>query len=194
MSDAGKVEELRGQARAAMAPAGWRKPNSFIAAFWMSRATTFEARHMIGVLRLQQNRAAEALEMLEPLLADAPAHADIRTHHGTGASGTGPAVMKHWLISIVRLLLKPDNALTLLYRGNLLLEAGRAGDALASYDRLLAIAPGYDEAWFRRGGALWLMERYEDALDSYRKALAHQSRPFWRRLQQRHDPAQVGTL
>ena len=44
-------------------------------------------------------------------------------------------------------------------------------DALASYDRLLAIAPGYDEAWFRRGGALWLLDRFEDALASYRKAL-----------------------
>ena len=49
---------------------------------------------------------------------------------------------------------------------------------MRSYDRLLAIAPGYDEAWFRRGGALWLMERFEDALASYRKALAINPRRF----------------
>ena len=126
---------------------------------------------MIGVLRLQQGRAAEALRMLEPLLTEAPGQADIRTNRGLALEFLGRvdealADFDHALV------LKADNALTLLYRGNLLLEAGRYEDALASYDRLLAVAPGYDEAWFRRGGTLWLMERYDDALASYRQALA----------------------
>jgi predicted O-linked N-acetylglucosamine transferase (SPINDLY family) len=130
-----------------------------------------EARNMIGVLRLQQGRAAEALGMLEPLLTEAPGHADIRTNHGLALELLGRADEALADFDLA-LELKPDNALTLLYRGNLLLEAGRHEDALASYDRLLAIAPGYDEAWFRRAGALWLMERFEDALAGYRNALA----------------------
>ena len=55
--------------------------------------------------------------------------------------------------------LKPDNALTLLYRGNLLTETGHVGRALQDYQRLIAQAPDFDEAWFRLGGALWLLER-----------------------------------
>ncbi|HYS47103.1 MAG TPA: tetratricopeptide repeat protein, partial [Rhizomicrobium sp.] len=43
--------------------------------------------------------------------------------------------------------------------------------ALENYDRLLKIAPGYDEAWFRRGSVLWLMERFDDALASYARVL-----------------------
>jgi len=36
---------------------------------------------------------------------------------------------------------------------------------------LLRIAPGYDEAWFRRGSACGSMERHDEALASYGKAL-----------------------
>lgn len=130
-----------------------------------------EARHMMGVLRLQQDRAGEALKLLEPLLSEAPGHADVRTHHGLALQllGRGDEALADYDHALV---LKPDNALTLLYRGNLLLEAGQAQDALASYDRLLALAPGYDEAWFRRASAFWLMDLYDDALASYRQALA----------------------
>ena len=130
-----------------------------------------DARHMIAVLRLQQGRAAEAVQILEDLLSETPAHAEIRTHHALSLQLLGHADAA--LAGFDRALtLKPDNALTLLYRGNLLLEAARHQEALASYDRLLEIAPGYDEAWFRRGSALWLMGKYEDALASYRNALA----------------------
>ena len=130
-----------------------------------------EARHMLGVLRLEQDRAQEALEIMAPLLGEAPDHADLRTHHGLALQTLGRT--DEALAGFDRALaIKPDNALTLLFRGNLLLDAGRVEDALVSYDRLLQIAPGYDEAWFRRGAALWLMERFEDALASYRNALA----------------------
>jgi protein O-GlcNAc transferase len=130
-----------------------------------------EARHMIGVIWLQQDRAAEAVHILAPLPAEAPENTDIRTHHGLAleALGRGDEALAEFDSA---LMIKPDNALTLLSRGNLLLAAGRAAEALASYDRLLQVAPGYDEAWFRRGTALWLMERYEDALAGYRRALA----------------------
>src|SRR6202034_1104394 len=96
--------------------------------------TDLDARHMIGVLRLQQDRAAEALQILAPLLTEVPRHADIRTHHGLGlqALGRGDEALADFDRALA---LKPDNALTLLCRGNLLLDAARPDEALASYDR-----------------------------------------------------------
>jgi len=171
MTSTAKVVELRARARAHHGAGRLGEAEQFYRRILELARTDLEARHMIGVLRLQQDRAAEALQIIEPLLSEAPEHADIRTHHGLAlqALGRGDEALADFDRALA---LKPDNALTLLYRGNLLLEATRPDDALASYDRLLAIAPGYDEAWFRRGGALWLMDRFQDALASYRKALA----------------------
>ncbi len=170
MSAAATAEELRVQARALHGAGRLSEAEQFYRRILDIVPGDLEARHMIGVLRLQQGCADEALGMLEPLLSESPGHADIRTHHGLALQelGRGDEALAEFDFALA---LKADNALTLLYRGNLLLEAGRAWEALASYDRLLAIAPRYDEAWFRRGSALWLMERYEDALSSYRRAL-----------------------
>jgi predicted O-linked N-acetylglucosamine transferase (SPINDLY family) len=49
---------------------------------------------------------------------------------------------------------------------------GRLQDALASYDRVLAIKPDYPEALNNRGTALHDLHRVEDALASYERALA----------------------
>lgn len=130
-----------------------------------------ESRYMIGVLRLQQGRPAEALPVFAALLDEVPGSADVRTQHGLALQMLGRD--DDALAAFDRALtIRPDSILALLYRGNLLLEAGQWQAALESYERLLTIAPGYDEAWFRRGSALWLMDRFEEALASYGKALA----------------------
>jgi predicted O-linked N-acetylglucosamine transferase (SPINDLY family) len=141
---------------------------------WSGRSSfisDLDARHMLGVLRLQQGRAAEALSILEALAVEVPDDAGIRTHRGLTLQELGR--YDEALADFESALrLKPDHHLSLLYRGNLLMETGLPDRALESYDRLLALAPGYDEAWFRRGSTLWLMDRFADALASYRKALA----------------------
>ncbi len=170
MAAAGAIEQLRAQAQACQSAGRLEEAEQLCRRILDIVPGDLEARHMIGVLRLQQGRAEDALQIIAPLAAEAPGHADIRTHHGLALQFLGR--LDEALADFdAALALKPDNGLTLLYRGNLLLDAGRPADALASYDRLLAIAPGYDEAWFRRGGALWLLDRFEDALASYRKAL-----------------------
>src|SRR6185436_12349251 len=91
----------------------------------------------------QQGHASEALAMMEPLAAEAPADADIRVHRGLALQQLG----------------RHQEALDDFVQ------------ALESYDRLLQFAPRYDEAWFRRGAALWLMGRFEESLASYVRAL-----------------------
>jgi protein O-GlcNAc transferase len=49
---------------------------------------------------------------------------------------------------------------------------GRSKEAVASYDRALAIKPDYAEVLTNRGVALWDLKRFEDALASYERALA----------------------
>ena len=92
--------------------------------------------------------------MLGTLCAEAPGDADIRTHHGLALQGLGrpDAALADFEQALA---LNPANALALLYRGDLLLALGRAGDARwRAMNSLIRIAPGYDEAWFRRGAAL----------------------------------------
>jgi protein O-GlcNAc transferase len=55
--------------------------------------------------------------------------------------------------------------------GNLLATQGRRDEALTSYDKALAVRPGFFEALFNRGNLLLEMKRAEEALDSYEQAL-----------------------
>ncbi len=170
MSNAGKVEKLRVRAAELHGARQFEEAEKLYRRILELRRSDIAARYMIGVIRLQQGRAAEALAIIEPLLAEAPDNADIRTQCGLARQDLGrPAEA---LADFDRALaLTPDNTLTLLYRGNFFVESGEFVRALDNYERLLRIAPGYDEAWYRRGGVLWLMERNDEALASYERAL-----------------------
>jgi tetratricopeptide (TPR) repeat protein len=52
---------------------------------------------------------------------------------------------------------------------------GRFEDAMADYDRVIAISPGHAEAFINRGHMLVEMHREEEAIESYRQA--HASKP-----------------
>ncbi|NIE86600.1 MULTISPECIES: tetratricopeptide repeat protein, partial [unclassified Burkholderia] len=57
-------------------------------------------------------------------------------------------------------------------RANVLLRAGRADEALAGYDAILAREPRSPAVLCNRGNALRLLARHEEALESYDRALA----------------------
>jgi len=136
----------------------------------LQNPANLQARHMMGVLRLQQSRAAQALQLLAVLIAEAPGDADIRTHHGLVLQALGRR--QEALADFERALaLRPGHAPTLLYRSNLMLELGRFAEALDGYDILLGRDEGNAEAWFRRGAALLQLGRSDEALASYDEAL-----------------------
>jgi predicted O-linked N-acetylglucosamine transferase (SPINDLY family) len=61
-----------------------------------------------------------------------------------------------------------------MHHGMALQEAGRAAEALESFDKALALQPNLPEALYNRGVALADLQRYELALDSYDRALVVQ--------------------
>ena len=170
MSNADKIEKLR--AKATELHGAWQldEAERLYRRILELHRTDLKARHMIATIRLQQGNASEALAMMEPLAAKAPADADIRVHRGLALQQLGRR--QEALDDFDRALaLNPTSGLPLLYRANLLTDAGLFSQALESYDRLLQFAPRYDEGWFRRGAALWLMGRFEESLASYVRAL-----------------------
>ena len=48
---------------------------------------------------------------------------------------------------------------------------GRYGEAVAAFDRAIALDPGYGEAWRNRGLSLSQLHRYDEAEVSYQRAL-----------------------
>jgi len=69
-------------------------------------------------------------------------------------------------------MLKPDFADAYYNQGNALKELKRLDEALASYDKALALKPDYADAYNNRGNALQDLKRLDEALASYDKALA----------------------
>ena len=65
-----------------------------------------------------------------------------------------------------------DTVQTLTLRAKLRFRAGRVGEAIADYDRIVAMDRSNWEAFNNRGVALDSLERYDEALKSYDAALA----------------------
>ena len=171
MSNALKVEKLRVTAGQLHAGGQWDEAEKLYRRILELHRTDLQAQYMIGVIRLQQGRAAEALAIFDPLVGQAPGDADLRTQRGLALQDLGRR--QEALADFDQAqAIQPGHVISLLYRGNLFLEAGMFDAALAAYEQLLTAAPNYDEAWFRRGATLWLLDRFDDALASYEKALA----------------------
>ena len=62
-----------------------------------------------------------------------------------------------------------------LQTGDNLIITGRYHEAIACYDKVIAINYNYLEAWYKRGSVLIKMMRYEEALDCYNKAISIKS-------------------
>ncbi len=88
-----------------------------------------------------------------------------RLSRGVGTKGAA-------LADSIKAPIQPDSADTLHNRGNELMALGRAQEALASYDKALAIKPDNATALNNRGSALMQLRRAKEALANFDKALA----------------------
>jgi protein O-GlcNAc transferase len=128
------------------------------------------SRHLLGVVRAQQGRNSEALELMDAALKIAPDAPEILSNYGNVLKTQGQ--FEKALASYNRALaIRPGYVAVLDKRGQVLRDLGRFGDALASYDKALAMQPDFVEVWSNRGVILSDMARHEEALASYDSAL-----------------------
>jgi tetratricopeptide (TPR) repeat protein len=130
----------------------------------------FDALHLLGVLRQQQGRSVEALQLIA---------AALKTYQSADALANYGLVLdalerrEEALASFDRALeLNRDHANALNNRALTLAALGRTADAMASWDRALAVDPNHFDSLRNRGNALHDAKRHVEALADYEKALA----------------------
>ena len=129
------------------------------------------AHHMLGVVRAQQGRNGEALELMGMALTLRPHAPEILSNFGNVLKAQGR--LAEALASYDKALtVKPDYAATWNKRALVLRDLGRLDEALQSADRALALQPDYVEALNTRGILLAGQGRFDEALASYDRALA----------------------
>src|ERR1043165_4723395 len=89
MSNADKVERLRAKATELHAAGQLAEAEQLYRRILELWRNDLPARYMLGVVKLQQGFAAEALAILEPLVVEAPDNADIRTQCGLARQEVG---------------------------------------------------------------------------------------------------------
>ncbi len=121
---------------------------------------------------VQAGRPAEALALLEALLAREPRHADSWVNAGNIQSLMGRAAEA--VASYDRALAIRPDADTFNNRGLALQGLDRLDEALASYEGALALRPGNVQALFRSGVVLNELGRADEAMARYDRVLALQ--------------------
>ena len=134
---------------------------------------SFGALHMLGVVRAQQGRAAEAVELIGAALQRNPGNAAAWINHGNVLAVAGRA--QDAMASYSRALgLQPGDLQTRATRAELLRQLRQFARALSDYDQVLAAQPGLAEVHAHRAMVLAEMGRHADAVAANDRALALQ--------------------
>ncbi len=131
----------------------------------------FEARHLFGILRFQQGRHQEAIDLIDAALKAKPDFPEALYSLGNIFS----QLERHEeaIQSYDRALaIQPRFAEAYSNRGSALFKLNRLEEAVASFNQALAIRPDYAEALNGRGTAMLGLRQFGDALASFDKALA----------------------
>ena len=127
--------------------------------------------HLLGVVRAQQGRNSEALELIGKALKIRPDAPEMLSNYGNVLKTQGH--FAEALDSYDRALaIKPDYIAVIAKRGQVLRDLGRVDEALQATEQALALKPDYAEALSSRGVILSDLKRYDQALASYDRALA----------------------
>ena len=130
-----------------------------------------QVSYLLGALRAQQGRSAEAVTLLEVALAAQPRNPAILLHLGNALQD-----QKRFDAALERydqaLALKPDYGDALNNRGNALTAMERFDEAFVSFNAALAIQPDDAPTWYNLGLALHKARRPLHAIAAFERALA----------------------
>ncbi len=148
-----------------------------------------DALHFLGVIALQRGEHAQAVGLISQALSGNPANPPACNNLGLAlaAQGKRREAVSAWLDALAlqpdfadaaRNLkenlgaLQPDPAADAHFnQGNACKDQGRLEQAIASYQKAVALAPGFAAAHVNLGGALAQQGRHGEAFVSLRKAL-----------------------
>jgi protein O-GlcNAc transferase len=135
------------------------------------RPGDFDAKHLLGVIRLQQTRYDEAERLLTEALNINPNSVDALAGRGSALLGLG---RPSDALASFESALAINSELPEVHvdRGAALQFLGRPADALASYDRALKIRPDFLPALTDRANVLQVLHRHDDAIADLTQALA----------------------
>jgi len=134
-----------------------------------SKARHFEAQHLLGVLRHQQGRSAEAIDLLSAVVKTRP-DPMVLSNFGAVLQDLGRHAEALGVYDQA-LALDPERAEVHNNRASALIELRRFEEAVAACNRAAAMRPTYAEALFNRGIALHELGRHEEALASFDRTL-----------------------
>lgn len=131
----------------------------------------FTAHHLLGALRMQQGRFADALSSFDRAVGAKPDFAE--AHGSRGLALCNLQRFQEAVASFGKSLkLKPRAPDVLAHRGLALYYLKKPDAALASYDESLAFEPRNPDALMARANILREMKRHAEALAGYDAALA----------------------
>jgi protein O-GlcNAc transferase len=133
----------------------------------------FGPRYYLGLMRLQQNRAAEACDFFAEALTVYPNDLGLLMNYGMALCGT--ARPQEALDLFERALAIQPNLPEALYnKGVALSDLQRYEMAVEAYDRALVMRPEMISALLNRAVALAALRRFDDAIAGYGRVLAMQ--------------------
>lgn len=135
-----------------------------------------DALHLLGAIRFQQGRLADAEALMRRSIELHPAALPLANHAAVLAS----LGREHDALTRLdeALAINPAHLRALFQRGGLLAQFGRHDEALASYDQLLELNPGAVEALLKRSETLRALSRFDEALVCCNRLLALTGRTF----------------
>jgi len=127
---------------------------------------SYEALHLIGVVKLKRGHAAAALPLIDAALKLNPAASDAWSNRGLALDALDRD--SEALASFDQsLALVPDDPEAINGRGRLLLKLNRPTEALAVFDSAAALMPWHLGVQINRGNALAALGRLDEALAQY---------------------------
>ena len=130
-----------------------------------------DALHLLGVLRHQQGRHAEAADLVGRAVQLRPNDAGLQLNLGNALKALG-----HLDGAIERfrnaLTLAPEFALAHYNLGNAYAVAGRHEDAVDAFQRSLRFSPDDASIWNNLGNSLHAVGRHDEAIAAFTRALA----------------------
>jgi predicted O-linked N-acetylglucosamine transferase (SPINDLY family) len=142
-----------------------------------------DALHLLGVIRYQQSRFTEAVDLIGAALDTGARVRGVLSNYGLALQKLG-RIDEALAIHEEALALEPTSAETLNNLGTAQFALRRYETALTSFEGALVLRPGYIDAIFNRATALSKLKRHAEAVKGLDEVLAlsptHAEAHYWR--------------